>query len=321
MILIVGGAGYIGSHVNKELHKQGYKTIVLDSLVYGHKEFVQWGEFIQGDMGDKELLHSIFLKYDIEAVMHLAAFAYVGESVENPSKYYNNNVLKTVTLLDVMVECKINKFIFSSTCAVYGHSDTLPIDEITLTNPINPYGKSKLMVEEILSDYNKAYDLNFIALRYFNAAGADLESEVGEKHLPETHLIPLVLDVAIAKREDIKVFGTDYDTHDGTAVRDYIHVSDIAKAHIKAFEYLVKKNTSDIFNLGNGKGFSVREIIHSVEKVTGKNIKTVDCPRREGDPSILIGNYSKAENILEWQPQISNIDEIIESAWLWHQKI
>ena len=320
MILIVGGAGYIGSHANKELTKRGYETLILDNLIYGHETSVKWGTFIKGDLGDTSQLRQIFTSYKIEAVMHFAAFAYVGESVTDPQKYYQNNVVNTLNLLNVMLEFGIKKFIFSSTCATYGNPIEVPITERHPQNPINPYGQSKLMVEKILEDYSNAYSLSYVALRYFNAAGADVETEIGEDHNPETHLIPLVLDVAIGKRESISVFGSDYDTNDGTAVRDYIHVTDLSDAHILALKYLEQDNPSDIFNLGNGQGYSVQEVIDTVKEVTQKEITTVYAPRREGDPAILIGCADKAVDILGWEPQYPELKQIIETAWLWHLK-
>lgn len=320
MILIVGGAGYIGSHANKELHKRGYETLVLDNLIYGHKASVKWGTFVQGDLGDKKQLREIFSQYKITAVMHFAAFAYVGESVTDPQKYYQNNVVNTLNLLDVMLEFGINKFIFSSTCASYGNPVEIPITESHPQNPINPYGQSKLMVEKILADYSHAYDLSYVVLRYFNAAGADADTEIGEDHDPETHLIPLILDVALGKRENIHVFGSDYETKDGTAVRDYIHVTDLSDAHILALEYLEKGNPSNIFNLGNGQGYSVQEVIDTVKKITNSEISTIYAPRREGDPAILIGSAEKAIKTLGWKPQFPKLEQIIETAWKWHQK-
>jgi len=320
MILIVGGAGYIGSHANKELTKRGYKTLILDNLVYGHESSVKWGTFVQGDLGDKETLRKVFKAYEIEAVMHFAAFAYVGESVTDPAKYYQNNVVNTINLLDVMLESGVKKFIFSSTCATYGDPIEIPITETHPQAPINPYGQSKLMVEKILADYSHAYDLKYVALRYFNAAGADAEGEIGEDHDPETHLIPLVLDVALGKREQINVFGSDYETKDGTAVRDYIHVTDLADAHILALEYLKKGEPSTVFNLGNGLGYSVQEVIDVAKKVTGEEIKTVYAPRREGDPAILIGGAEKAIKVLGWKPRFAKLEQIIETAWKWHNR-
>jgi len=320
MILIVGGAGYIGSHINKELFKRGQKTLVLDNLIYGHKEAVKWGEFVEADLNNEEELRAVFTKYSIEAVMHFAAFAYVGESVTDPKKYYQNNVANTLNLLNIMLEFKVKNFIFSSTCASYGNPIEIPITESHPQNPINPYGQSKLMVEKILSDYSHAYDFHYVALRYFNAAGADIEGEIGEDHDPETHLIPLVLDAAIGKREDIKIFGTDYETKDGTAVRDYIHVTDLADAHILALDYLKKGGNSTVFNLGNGEGYSVQEVIDCASRITQKEIKAIAEPRREGDPAILIGSAQKAKEVLGWNPQFPDLQSIISTAWNWHQK-
>ena len=252
MVLITGGAGYIGSHANKELNLRNYKTVVLDNLIYGHKSSAKWGDFVLADLSDIEQIRLVFSKFKITAVMHFAAYAYVGESVNHPDKYYFNNVANTLNLLKVMVEFSVNKIIFSSTCATYGNPIDIPIFENHAQNPINPYGKSKLMVENIMSDYSKAYGLKYVSLRYFNAAGADIEGDIGEDHNPETHLIPLILDVAIGKSKYIKIFGTDYDTIDGTAVRDYIHVTDLAEAHILALNYLERGGESDVFNLGNG---------------------------------------------------------------------
>jgi len=319
MILIVGGAGYIGSHINKELSKKGEKTLILDSLIYGHKEAVKWGEFIEADLADNEAIRNIFKNYDIKAIMHFAAFAYVGESVTNPQKYYHNNVINTINLLDTMIEFGVKNFIFSSTCATYGNPIEIPITETHPQDPINPYGQSKLMVEKILKDYSHAYDFNFVALRYFNAAGADVDGEIGENHDPETHLIPLVLDVAIGKRADIKIFGEDYDTKDGTAVRDYIHVTDLADAHILALEYLEKGGESTVFNLGNGEGYSVLEVIECAREVTGVDIKAIKEPRREGDPAILIGGAKKATEVLGWKPKYAKLEDIISTAWNWHK--
>lgn len=320
-ILVVGGAGYVGSHMCKELCRKGYKPIVFDNLIYGHREFVKWGEFILGDLKDIEQIRLVFQKYKIDAVMHFAALAYVGESVEQPQKYYTNNVLATLNLLNIMLEFDIRHFIFSSTCATYGEPEYLPIDELHPQKPINPYGMSKLMVENILKDYSNAYDFNFVSLRYFNAAGCDPECEVGENHEPETHLIPLILDAAIGKRENIKIFGVDYDTRDGSAIRDYIHVVDLAQAHILALEYLFAGNKSDIFNLGNGQGFSVKEVIDCVRKVTKMEFNVIYEGRRAGDPTSLIGSSEKIIKKLGWKPQFSELENIIDTAWRWHKKI
>ena len=319
MILIVGGAGYIGSHMNKILNQRGAETLVLDNLVYGHREAVKWGKFIEGDLADVSLLDRIFTEYPIEAVMHFSAYAYVGESVEKPEKYYNNNVVNTLHLLDAMRRHDVKYFIFSSTCATYGEPEKMPIVEDMPQNPINPYGRTKLMVEKILEDYHRAYGLNYCALRYFNAAGADPACEIGELHDPETHLIPLVLDAAIGKRKSISVFGTDYPTLDGTCVRDYIHINDLADAHIRALEYIRKNDCSEKFNLGNGCGYSVKEIIEMARKVTGKKIPVVYAERRPGDPPELIGSAEKAKRILGWEPKF-DLESIMQTAWAWHQK-
>ena len=321
MILVTGGAGYIGSHVNKELNRQGYVTLVLDNLYTGHKELVKKGIFIEGDFGDNKLLRMIFKEYPIEAVCHLAAFTEVDESVEQPLKYYENNVKNTITLLDVMLENKVKKFVFSSTSAVYSEvSDVLITEDFTLA-PLSPYGRSKLMIDEILNDYNKAYGFNYVAFRYFNAAGCDVEGDVGEWHEPEAHLIPVVLDVAIGKRDHIKIFGNDYETPDGTCVRDYIHVLDIANAHVAALQNFNKKNVSGVFNLGYGKGFSVLEIVELVRKVTGKKIESINWQRRAGDAPSSIASSEKAKNILGWTPKYNDLNLIIESAWDWHLKL
>lgn len=318
MILITGGAGYIGSHTNKLLNRTGYKTVVFDNLSCGHREFVKWGEFFLGDLKDETQIRLCFEKYPIEAVIHFVAFASVGESIANPAKYYRNNIISTINLLDVMRDFNVKYFIFSSTCATYGVPKEIPIAEDHLQCPINPYGKSKLMIEEILRDYDKAYGIKYINLRYFNAAGADIDGEIGERHNPETHLIPLAIYAALGKNDYIKVFGTDYPTQDGTCVRDYVHVTDLADSHIKALQYLQKTDKSDSFNLGNDRGYSVMEVIESVKRVTKKDIKVVEEKRREGDPPILISSSQKAKNILDWKPMFKEIDTLIETAWKWH---
>lgn len=321
MILIVGGAGYIGSHVNKLLNESGYETIILDNLSHGHKEAVQWGTFYKGDIKDIPTIEKIFEEYDISAVMHFSSFIEVGESVQDPMKYYQNNVVNTLNLLNTMLKYNVKKFIFSSTCATYGVPQKIPLTEDHPQNPINPYGWTKLMVERILKDYDTAYGLKSIILRYFNASGADESGLIGEDHTPESHLIPLILDAAIGKRDDIKIYGTDYDTHDGTCIRDYIHVNDLADAHLKALNYLNEKNSSNEFNLGNGKGFSVKEVIEAVKKVTSIDFKVTSTDRREGDPAVLIGSAEKANQLLNWTPEYDNIDKIVESAWNWHKKL
>ena len=322
-ILVTGGAGYIGSHAVLALKRVGYDVVILDNLVYGHRDLVEkvlQVELVVGDTGDRTLLDNLFNTHNIAAVMHFAAFAYVGESVTDPAKYYRNNVLGTLTLLEAMLAASIKKFVFSSTCATYGVPEVVPITEDHPQNPINPYGATKLMVERILSDFDVAYGLKSVRFRYFNAAGADPNGKLGEDHNPETHLIPLVLLTAARRRESISIFGTDYPTPDGTCIRDYIHVSDLADAHILGLEYLLKGGDSEVFNLGNGNGFSVREVIETTQLVTGKDIKVLECDRRPGDPAVLIGSSDKARNILGWQPQYSSLKEIIAHAWQWHQQ-
>jgi UDP-glucose 4-epimerase len=320
-VLVTGGAGYIGAHCCKQLHLQGYHPITIDNLVYGHREFVKWGDFYRGDIGNPAHLQDCLKKYRIDAVMHFAAYAYVGESVEVPLKYYTNNVFNSIQLFNSLLAHQIRYFIFSSSCATYGNPESIPIDENHGHNPISPYGRTKRMIEEILEDLDAAGDLAFTSLRYFNAAGADPEGQIGEDHNPETHLIPLALDVAANKREVINVFGTDYETPDGTCIRDYIHVTDLARAHVLALEKLIKGNRSCVFNLGQGKGYSVLEVIDKAEEVTGKKIKTVNYDRRPGDPPVLVASNEKAIRQLGWKPEFSGLDDIIETAWKWHRRI
>jgi UDP-glucose 4-epimerase len=319
-ILVVGGAGYIGSHTNMVLAERGHETIVFDNLVYGHSEFVQWGTLIEGDLSDEASIDGVFQNNDIDAVVHFAAYAFVGESVADPEKYYTNNVANTLKLLKSMVKHNVKTIVFSSTCATYGPPEYTPIDEAHDQNPINPYGQTKLMVETIMKDFSHAYGLQYATLRYFNAAGADPEGRIGEWHDPETHLIPLVLDAAMDANKSIKIFGTDYDTPDGTCIRDYIHVLDLADAHIRVLDYLKGGGASAAFNLGYGSGYSVREVIEAAREVTGCDIKAIETDRREGDPSILVGDAAKAKEILGWNPVHSEIATIIEHAWTWHQK-
>lgn len=319
MILVVGGAGYIGSHTNKELNRRGYQTLIYDNLVYGHKESVKWGRLEVGDLADKEHLEQIFQENPIDAVLHFAAYAYVGESVIEPGKYYRNNVCNTIQLLDVMRKYQVNNLIFSSTCATYGVPATMPITEDMPQKPVNPYGATKWMVERILEDYQKAYGIKYCCLRYFNAAGADPEGELGESHTPETHLIPLILDAASGKREAMSIFGTDYPTKDGSCIRDYIHVTDLADAHIRALEYLIKGGESNCFNLGNGNGDSVWHVIEVVKQITGKEFQVKEEERRAGDPPVLIGSAKKAEQVLGWKPKYAEIETIVEHAWKWHE--
>ena len=321
-ILVVGGAGYIGSHVVLALKRAGYDVVILDNLIYGHKDLVEQVlqvELVIGDIADRTLLDRLFKTHNIAAVMHFAAYAYVGESVEEPAKYYRNNVMGSLILLEAMLAASVTKLVFSSTCATYGIPTTVPVTEEHPQNPINPYGASKLMVERILSDFAQAYDFRSVCFRYFNAAGADPTGLLGEDHTPETHLIPLVLLAALGKRESVSIFGTDYPTPDGSCIRDYIHVADLAQAHLLGLEYLLKGGNSDVFNLGNGNGFSVREVIETAHKVTGKDIKVIERDRRPGDPPCLVGSGKKATKILGWNPQYSQLDDILSHAWQWHQ--
>ncbi len=322
-ILVTGGAGYIGSHTVLALKQAGYNVVILDNLVYGHRDLVEQVlqvELIEGDTSDRTLLDHLFKTRNFAAVMHFSAYAYVGESVTDPAKYYRNNVLGTLTLLESMLAASIKKFVFSSTCATYGVPNFIPITENHPQNPINPYGATKLMVEKILTDFDVAYNFKSVCFRYFNAAGANPQGLLGEDHNPETHLIPLVLQTALGQRESIAIFGTDYPTPDGTCIRDYIHVNDLADAHILGLEYLLNGGKSEVFNLGNGNGFSVKEVIATAEDVTGMVISVKECDRRPGDPPVLIGTSEKAGKILNWQPKYSGIKDIISHAWQWHQK-
>ena len=316
-ILVTGGAGYIGSVTVAALLAGGEQPVVLDNLVYGHREAIP-GEvpFYEGDIGDSDLVGKIAAEHDITACMHFSAYAYVGESVEEPSKYFNNNVVQTIALLDKLVELGIRQFVFSSTCATYGEPRYTPIDEQHPQLPTNPYGWTKLMAEQALRAYDKAYGLRFGALRYFNACGA--AGDLGEDHDPETHLIPLVLAAAAGKIPEVSIFGDDYPTPDGTAVRDYIHVSDLADAHILALRYLESGGDSDVFNLGNGNGYSVNEVIEAARRVTGKPVPATVAARRAGDPSKLVADAQKARSVLGWEPRFPELESIIETAWAWH---
>jgi UDP-glucose 4-epimerase len=322
-VLVTGGAGYIGSHAVLALKEAGYRVVVLDNLVYGHLDIVETVldvEFVHGDISDRPLLDQVFQTYPIDAVIHFAAYAYVGESVTNPAKYYRNNVVGTLTLLEAMVQAEVFKIVFSSTCASYGNPHQIPIPEDHPQSPINPYGMSKLMVEQILEDFDRAYGLRSVRFRYFNAAGADPQGRIGEDHSPETHLIPLVLLTALGQRDHITVFGTDYKTPDGTCIRDYIHVTDLADAHILGLKYLLDDGETSVFNLGNGEGFSVKEVITAAREITGLPITVEEGPRRAGDPAILIGSATKARKVLGWDPQYNQIEVILDHAWRWHQK-
>lgn len=316
-ILVVGGAGYIGSHMVKQLALAGNDVITLDNLSYGYRDAVKYGEFIEGDLGDASVLDSIFSSADIDAVMHFAGFIQVGESVIKPSMYYHNNVVNTFTLLDAMLRHEVKNFIFSSTAAIFGEPDYTPIDEKHNKQPINPYGHSKLMIEQVLDDYDKAYGLRSTCLRYFNAAGADPDGELGERHVPETHLIPLILQAASGRREDIKVFGDDYATDDGTCVRDYIHINDLCDAHSLALHRMIESDRSARYNLGNGKGFSVKQVIDVAKKVSGNDFKVSIEPRRAGDPAVLVADSALARKELAWQPEHDNLEDIVKTAWQW----
>ncbi len=318
-ILVTGGAGYIGSHTVRLLADKGYQIIVLDNLVYGHRDAIVNPdvELIVGDLGDKELTGRLFEYHEIAAVIHFAAYAYVGESVSDPEKYYQNNIAAPLNLLEVMRKNGCDKFIFSSTCATFGNPQYVPIDENHPQNPINPYGQSKLMLEKIVKDYAHAYGTKYTFLRYFNAAGASADSRIGEDHNPETHLIPLILDAANGDRPHITVFGTDYDTPDGTCIRDYIHVDDLATAHLAALEHLLGGKESTICNLGTGVGVSVKEMIRVVEEVTGKTVPVVYGDRRAGDPPYLYSNPENAKKVFDWEAKYKNIKDIIAHAWAW----
>ncbi len=317
-ILVTGGAGYIGSVAAEALRNGGEAVVVVDNLVHGHRRAVNDSiPFFKGDIGDRDLISRILDEHSITECMHFSAYAYVGESVEQPARYFENNVSQTVSLLEQLEKAGVERFVFSSTCASYGEPQYVPIDEKHPQMPTNPYGWSKFMVERILESYDAAYGLRFVSLRYFNAAGAT--GTHGEHHDPETHLIPLVLQAARGKREHVSIFGDDYPTPDGTAIRDYIHVSDLGRAHILALEYLRTGGKSEFFNLGNGNGYSVKEVIKTAEKVTGKTIKSNAGPRRGGDPSKLIADANKAFDLLGWKPEIPKLEQIIESAWNWHE--
>lgn len=315
-ILVTGGAGYIGSVAAEELRSRGESVVVIDNLVYGHRSAVDPSiPFYKGRIGDRELVSRVVDEHGIEAVMHFSAYAYVGESVERPGKYYENNVVESARLLEVLAEKGVSQFIFSSTCATYGEPLYTPIDEDHPQLPTNPYGWSKFFVERMLEGYEPAFGMRHVSLRYFNAAGAT--ETLGEHHVPETHLIPIALEAAAGERESISIFGTDYATRDGTAVRDYIHIADLSRAHILALEHLRAGGRSEAFNLGNGTGFTVAEVIEAARKVTSAEITAVESPRRPGDPSELVADSAKARDTLGWEPRHSDIEEIIASAWKW----
>jgi UDP-glucose-4-epimerase GalE len=318
-VLVTGGAGYIGAHACKALSKAGYEPVAYDNLVYGHREAVRWGPLIEGDLADRTLLAETIARHKISAIMHFAAYAYVGESIEKPEKYFHNNVVNSLGLMETMLSAGVKTIVFSSTCATYGLPESMPIREDTPQHPVNPYGESKLMIERALHWHGVAHGIRHVALRYFNAAGADPACEIGEAHQPETHLIPLILDVALGRRAQIDVFGTDYPTPDGTAVRDYIHVQDLAEAHVLALRYLEGGGESLALNLGTGDGHSVRATIEAAKRVTGRAIAARDTARRPGDPPVLVADATRARQVLGWTPSLAALERIIETAWAWHQ--
>jgi UDP-glucose 4-epimerase len=317
-ILVIGGAGYIGSHMVKQLLEANYKVVILDNLSTGRRRLVTGGDLVVGELGDGSLLDRIFQNHPIAAVMHFAAFSLVGESVQSPLKYYQNNIAETISLIEAMIRNKVMRFIFSSTAAVYGEPEEIPIREEHPCQPTNPYGVSKRCVERILSDCDTAYGLKSICLRYFNASGADASGSIGEMHEPESHLIPLVLKSALTQ-EPIKVFGTDYPTPDGTCLRDYIHVTDLANAHMLALNALLDGAASAVYNLGNSVGYSVRQVVELACRITGKNIPVKETGRRPGDPAVLVANADRIKQSLGWRPKYEALETIIETAWNWHR--
>ena len=318
-LLVLGGAGYIGSHTAVELLDRGHEVVIADNLITGYKQAVpKEAVFYQGDIRDYNFLNNLFKTEKIDAVIHFAAFSLVGESVTNPLKYYENNLYGTKVLLQAMIDNNVDKIVFSSTAATYGEPENIPILESDRTCPTNPYGETKLAMEKMMKWSANAYQLRYVSLRYFNACGAHKSGKLGEAHNPESHLIPLVLQVPNGKRESVSIYGTDYDTPDGTCIRDYIHVTDLAEAHILAVEYLMKGGESNVFNLGNGVGYSVREVIETARKVTGHPIPAIEIPRRAGDPARLVASGEKAKTVLGWEPKITSLEDIIRSAWVWH---
>jgi UDP-glucose-4-epimerase GalE len=317
-ILIVGGAGYIGSQTAKRVARAGLSPVVFDNLVYGHEWAVKWGPFVRGELVDSALLKRVLAEHDVTSVIHFAAYAYVGESVANPRKYFHNNVVCTLNLLDAMVDAGVREIVFSSTCATYGVPREVPISENHPQSPVNPYGESKLAVEKILHWYAGAYGMRFAALRYFNAAGADPDGELGEDHDPETHLIPLAIAAASGELSDLPIYGTDYPTPDGTAIRDYIHVADLAEAHFLALQCLAARSGNLRLNLGTGQGHSVREVVAAVEKVSGRKVPVREVGRRPGDPPVLVADPREAASVLGWRPQFPQLETIVEHAVRWH---
>lgn len=319
-VLVTGGAGYIGSHTAKALAQAGIEPVVFDNLSAGHPWAVKWGPLFKGDLSDRDAICRAIQDYDVVAVIHLAAHAYVGESVREPRKYFQNNITNTLNLLDVLLDTGVGTIVFSSSCAVYGIPTSIPIDEDHFKMPVNPYGESKLFIERVLDWYDRAYGLKWATLRYFNAAGADSQGELGEVHKPETHLIPLVIESALGNLDSVQLFGLDYPTPDGTCVRDYIHVSDLAEAHVIALQSLLSKRGSFAVNLGTGQGFSVREVIATAERIAGVPIKITPAARRLGDPPVLVADPSRAKQLLGWQPRYSTLDNIVTTAWNWRTR-
>jgi len=317
-VLVTGGAGYIGSHACKALAQAGYQPVAYDNLVYGHRWAVRWGPLEEGDITDQRRLDQVIARYRPSAIMHFAAYAYVGESVQNPGKYYRNNVAGALCLLETVRDHGIGRFIFSSTCATYGVPTATPIGEDQPQAPINPYGASKLMVERMLQDFGQAHGLRYAALRYFNAAGADPDGEIGEVHDPETHLIPLVILAVLGQRDHVDIYGADYPTADGTCIRDYIHVTDLAVAHVRALDYLILGGASAALNLGTGRGYSVREVIAAVAEVAGRPVPARETARRPGDPPVLVADPRRGMAVLDWRPVHSGLQDIITTAWRWH---
>jgi UDP-arabinose 4-epimerase len=318
-ILLTGGAGFIGSHTAKCLARAGFEPVTLDNLSTGHSWAVKWGPLVPGDIADRGLVRDIISRYRIEAVLHFAAYASVGESMQDPRKYFQNNVASTLNLFDSLLDSSVKSVIFSSSCATYGTPEHTPITERHPQSPINPYGESKLMIEKALRWYGEAYGLSLVCLRYFNAAGADPDGEIGEAHNPETHLIPLTIEAAMRTDRAVEVFGADYATSDGTAVRDYTHVTDLAEAHVLALEYLLNGGASDAFNLGTGRGHSVLDVIDAVARVSGHSVRLSMSPRRPGDPAILVADPSRARAVLGWQAEFTDLEEIVRTAWNWYR--
>ncbi len=316
-ILVTGGAGYIGSHMLGALHGKNYEVVCFDNLSTGHRDLALCENFIEGDLADKPLLNKVFKNNNFDAVIHFAASSQVGESIDDPGKYYRNNITNTQNLLDVMIDHDVKKIVFSSTAAIFGNPQYIPIDEDHPCNPINPYGRSKLLIEHMLADYDAAHNLKFVSLRYFNAAGADINGLIGERHIPETHLIPLVLQTASGRRDDIAIFGNNYGTDDGTCVRDFVHVLDLCDAHLLSLDWLKDGGNSKRYNLGNGNGFSVMEVVNVAKKVTDKSISITNSPRREGDPEILVADSKLIRKELGWNPKYQELESIIKHAWQW----